>query len=253
MHQENTSDLNLASQSYNAQSVLVTSKLFLFITGAWDPCTSDEHVYMGDAFGHVYLSLADPIVSRDKIVFPPLHLKLGIMKQFVKALDTDGAYFQHIISAFPRLSLEKISAGIFDGPQIRNLVRDKEFATKMNVKEKAAWLSFVEVMHNFLGNRKADNYELLVSNMLQAFRDLQCNMSIKLHFLFSHLNQFPANLGAVSDEQGERFHQDLMTMEERYQGRWDKHMLADYCWSIKRDCPDKVYKRKSYKCKFLPD
>ena len=60
------------------------------------------------------------------------------------------------------------------------------------------------------------------------------------------------NVGSVSDEQGERFHQDLMTVEERYQGRWDRHMLADYCWSIKRDCTERVYKRKSYKHKFLP-
>ena len=34
-------------------------------------------------------------------------------------------------------------------------------------------------------------------------------MSIKIHLLFSHLdNRFPENLAAVSDEQGERFHQD---------------------------------------------
>ena len=60
--------------------------------------------------------------------------------------------------------------------------------------------------------------------MMLAFRDLGCNMSIKVHFLNSHLeqDQFPENLGAigaVSDEQGERFHQDLMVMEELYQGR----------------------------------
>ena len=24
-------------------------------------------------------------------------------------------------------------------------------------------------------------------------------------------------------------------MEKRYQGRWDKQMMADYYWSIKRD------------------
>ena len=34
-------------------------------------------------------------------------------------------------------------------------------------------------------------------------------MSIKIHFLFSHLdNRFPENFAVVSDEQGERFHQD---------------------------------------------
>ena len=57
--------------------------------------------------------------------------------------------------------------------------------------------------------------------MLLAFRNLGCNMSIKLHFLYAHLDEFPDNLKAVSDELGERFHQDLKTMEHRYQGRWD--------------------------------
>ena len=31
-----------------------------------------------------------PLVDRPKIVFPPLLIKLGIMKQFVKALEKDG-------------------------------------------------------------------------------------------------------------------------------------------------------------------
>ena len=51
-------------------------------------------------------------------------------------------------------------------------------------------------------------------------------MSIKFHFLFSHLDTFPDNMGDVSDEQGERFHQDIKEMEERYQGRWDADMMA---------------------------
>jgi hypothetical protein len=34
-------------------------------------------------------------------------------------------------------------------------------------------------------------------------------MSLKVHFLFSHLNLFLKNLGAVSEEQGERFDQDI--------------------------------------------
>ena len=123
----------------------------------------------------------------------------------------------------------------------------------MNDKEKAAWVSFVEVIQNFFGNKKADNYEVVVNRMLLAFCDFGCNMSIKVHFLHSHLDKFPENLGAVSDEQGERFHQDLMIMEERYQGRWDRNMMADYCWRIKRDCLELVHKRKSHKRKFLPE
>ena len=189
----------------------------------------------------------NPIVCRDKIIFPPHHIKLGLMKQFVKALNVDGECFQHLICTFSGLSHEKIKTVVFNGPQIRTLVRDQGFTQTMNDKEKAAWLSFVDVTKNFLGNKKAQNYENLVSNMLSAFHHLGCKMSIKVHFLYSHFDKFPENVGSVSDEQRERFHQDLMAVEERYQGRWDRHVLADYCWSIKRDCPEKVYKRK-----FLP-
>jgi len=44
------------------------------------------------------------------------------------------------------------------------------------------------------------------------------NMSIKLHYLKSHSDKFPDNLGDVSAEQGERFHQDFKIKEDRYQG-----------------------------------
>ena len=54
----------------------------------------------------------------------------------------------------------------------------------------------------------------------------------KIHFLHSHLDVFPENLGSVSDEQGEHFHQDLKAFEDRHQGYWDENMLGDYCWSI---------------------
>ena len=64
--------------------------------------------------------------------------------------------------------------------------------------------------------------------MLQSHHNLGCNLSIKVHFLNSHLDKFPANLGDVSDEHGERFHQDIKVMEERYQGRWDTRMMADF-------------------------
>ena len=46
-----------------------------------------------------------------------------------------------------------------------------------------------------------------------------CNMSLKIHFLHSHLDFFPKNVGAVSDEHGERFHQEISVMERRYQGK----------------------------------
>jgi len=67
---------------------------------------------------------------------------------------------------------------------------------------------------------------------MEKLKKLHINMSIKIHFLFNLFENFPENLGAVSDEQGEYFHQDIKVMESRYQGRWDIHMMADYCWSF---------------------
>ena len=60
----------------------------------------------------------------------------------------------------------------------------------------------MEVVKNFLGSNKARNYAELVNNMLTAFKNLGCNMSGKMHHLFSHTDRFPENLGSMSDEQG---------------------------------------------------
>ena len=123
------------------------------------------------------------------------------MKQFVKGLDKTGQCFQYISSAFTRLSNEKLRAGIFDGLQIRKLIKDPNFQHSMNEIELASWLSFVEVFQSFLGNHKADNYKDIVQKLLDNFQALGINMRIKLDFLHSHLDKFPENLGDVSDEQ----------------------------------------------------
>ena len=91
-------------------------------------------------------------------------------------------------------------------------------------------MAFTNVVKDFLGNKKPHNYKELVAELLSIFQDVGCNMSIKIHYLKSHLDSFPENLGSVSDEQGERFNQDIKVRKCRYQRRWDKHMMADYCW-----------------------
>ena len=93
----------------------------------------------------------------------------------------------------------------------------------------SAWLSFREAVCKFLGNEKDPNYRSIVGNMLNNFQRLGWQMSTKVNFLHSHLDFFPSTLGAVSEEQGERFHQNIKTVERRYQGQWDCSMMADYC------------------------
>jgi len=186
---------------------------------------------------------AKNLVDPKDVLLPPLHIKLGIIKQFVTKLDKDGATFNYIRQKFPYVSEAKLSAGVFDGPQIRTLIKDENFAKVMNDIEKKAWTSFVAVVKNFLGNHKSPHYKKIVADMVQNFGEMQCNMSLKIHFLHSHLDVFPKVLGHYSEEQGERFHQDIKEMERRYQGRWDINMLADFCWTLKREVAPKNRKR----------
>ena len=159
------------------------------------------------------------MVDRKNIILPPLHFKLGLMKQFVKAFDRSGDCFGYICSIFPGLNYEKKKAKIFDWPQIRTLLRDQYFVTTMTVVEARAWKAFSKVVHNFPGNKRTENYKDLVEELLLSLQDLGCRMSIKVHYLHSHLSEFPANPGDVSEEQGERFHQHVKVMKKRYQGR----------------------------------
>jgi hypothetical protein len=97
------------------------------------------------------------------------------------------------------------------------------------------------LMTSFLGNHKAENYHEIVCDLLRAYKAIGCNMSLKVH----NSDFFPEYLGTVSDQHGERFHQDTSNMEKRYQGKWSLSMLADYCRALKRDVPQATYSRKS--------
>lgn len=49
--------------------------------------------------------------------------------------------------------------------------------------------------------------------MVTKFKILGCIMSLKVHFLDSHLDYFTESFGAASEEQDERFYQDINEME----------------------------------------
>lgn len=192
----------------------------------------------------------EPLVHREDIILPPLHIKLGLMKNFVKALDKTSNAFIYLRSKFPQISDAKIKEGIFVGPQIRKMIVDSHFDELLIGKELDAWLAFKSVVANFLGSHKSVDYIEIVKKCIDAYRSMQCNMSLKIHLLDSHLDFFPDCLGKFSDEHGERFHQEIAVMESRYQGRWSTAMLADYCWFLQRDAPEARHRRISKSKKF---
>jgi len=66
-----------------------------------------------------------PLIKPSKVLPPPLRIKLG-------------PAFTYLCGKFARLTFEKVKAGVFIGPQIRQLFKDKQFETVLSDKEKAA-------------------------------------------------------------------------------------------------------------------
>ena len=104
----------------------------------------------------------------------------------------------------------------------------------MRLNEKNGWIAFSQVVTNFLGNTKSPEYKETIKTLFDKFHKLGCYMAVKVHFWQSHLEYFPENLGALSEEQGERFHQDIKIIKNRY-FRWKINMITDYCWCLTRD------------------
>ena len=91
------------------------------------------------------------------------------------------------------------------GAQIREVLKDAELEKKLTSIELRAWKAFKWLYANFLGNKRSPSFKMEAKNLLEAYKEMGCRWSLKIHFLHSHLDFFPANLGAISDEQSERF------------------------------------------------
>ncbi|KAF2354289.1 hypothetical protein FHG87_014956 [Trinorchestia longiramus] len=160
---------------------------------SWDSAADDQH-YVSQEWpsiqelnpgSHNVVSL--PLVEPNKILFLPLHIKLSLMKNFVKALDREGGGFA-FLQKFQRKSMEKIKAVIFDGPQIRELVKDTSYDDAQNPAELSVWLPLLSVIANFLANDRCAQYQV-VHALMDNFR-LSARMSVKMHFLRSNLDHF---------------------------------------------------------------
>lgn len=65
------------------------------------------------------------LVDHKKIYLTPLHIKLGLMKNFVKALDFTGDGFKNFNEKFGAVLTDaKLKVQFLVGPQVRDLIRD---------------------------------------------------------------------------------------------------------------------------------
>ena len=112
----------------------------------------------------------------------PLHIKIGIVKNFVKAIVRNGNAFGYLKSKFPKISEAKIKGRVFIGPQIRELVQDSEFDECLSSEERKGWLFVKNVIRNLFGNHKSEHYEQYVNETLTQFLWPKCKNVIENTF-----------------------------------------------------------------------
>ena len=140
------------------------------------------------------------------------------MKNFVNGMDKTGLGFEYLRNKFPNVNDAKIKEGIFIGPQIRELMQDKQFNEDLNETERNAWLSFKRICKDLLRNHKAAKYQDVVQYLLTSYKAMRCNVSLKIHFLESRLFFSLQKISAKSVTNTVKdFTKILWTMEKRHQ------------------------------------
>ncbi|CAH2096329.1 unnamed protein product [Euphydryas editha] len=112
--------------------------------------------------------LHETLVPRHKVLLPPLHIKLGLLKQFVKSLPRDENCFKYLVSKFPGLSEAKLKKGVFVGPDIRRLMADPQFIATMTDPQREGWIAFKEVEEDSSSrtNKKEADMTLSLANYI---------------------------------------------------------------------------------------
>jgi hypothetical protein len=53
--------------------------------------------------------LNNPLVNPERVFLLPLHIKLGLMKNFIKAMDKNGAGYMYLKHKYPRSSNKRVN------------------------------------------------------------------------------------------------------------------------------------------------
>lgn len=122
------------------------------------------------------------------------------------------ALFSNTCALSPQILLSS-RGGILVGPQIRELLKDKDFEELLTLKELRGWKQFKTICHCFLANMRVLDSQERIEKLLESYEDTGCRMSLKINFPHSYLNFFPLDLGVVNYEYGERLDLDITKME----------------------------------------
>ncbi|GBM70940.1 hypothetical protein AVEN_111996-1 [Araneus ventricosus] len=133
----------------------------------------------------------EPIGASEKILLPPLHIKLGLMKNFIKAMDCGGSGFQYLHLKFPKESETKIKEGIFVEPQFRQIMKDPVLESKLTKKEAAAWTTFKELEKMLLRKSQSGTLRQIVNSLLKGLQNYGMQHVFENPFLALSLRILP--------------------------------------------------------------
>jgi hypothetical protein len=130
----------------------------------------------------------DPLADIHKmyVLVPPQHIKLGLMKNSIKAMSRNEEGFRYLVRKFPRISDAKIKEGTFVGPQIKWVMNDRNSDEVLEAAKKRAWKAFKLVVDNFLGIHQRQTRQL-ATKMLEAHRKMGCKCHL-IHIILTRIS-----------------------------------------------------------------
>lgn len=193
------------------------------------------------------------LVEMKNIILPPLHILIGLYYSFAKQLfQVNESALEYIMSKYPFISPSKHKNGVLTGNLINQLMEDNTFAQFLTEDQLNLWQSICAFSKELLSARiRPENYMELANNLKDSFARLGTNMSPKVHLATQHPSEFRQFCAKYSEQPGERMHQDLKPMQERYHSSgWGLSFLADYLYNLRRETVSKS--RKSRRTSFPP-
>jgi hypothetical protein len=70
-----------------------------------------------------------PVVDKDQMLLPLLHIKLGLMKNFIKAVNKHGKGFEYLRKTFLKLIDTKLKEGVFIGLNHLHITKFAQYST----------------------------------------------------------------------------------------------------------------------------
>ncbi|GBO05250.1 hypothetical protein AVEN_201922-1 [Araneus ventricosus] len=125
----------------------------------------------------------EPLSASEKIILPPLHIKLGLMKNFVKAMDCGGSGFQYLRLKFPKIPMKDLATSLHmqlyllnDSYNDARLFREYNYSSKVR--------TFIK---NYLPVLKCYSENLHLYRSRSKLKTKKLNFDDEWKGLFSHI------------------------------------------------------------------